>query len=400
MAAHTGLNSVEDGLVFYYDMDNAKKSFKGKPTTNLVTEPTVAFSNWSGLTGSTVAYLNKEGRQGVRLQTLTSGGVQWYNTGGQQEILPNTQYTVSATIKYSGAIPHPNLFYIRQYTSAGSQTSERGQYTSSLQVPLGGGWYRAYRTFTSDSSATRMLVQGYQYAGGIIIDIEDVQLEQGSFATPFVEGTRPSANSLLDLTGNYDITPQNLTYNSDGSFEFDGVDDFITVSDFSYPNDWNDPFSLEAWIYIPTGADWHNQDNGTTSNSGTVIVGRGSYAGSHGLARVDTRQFRFIIRTNDGLYSRTFTNASYDTWYHLVGTYNGTTSSLYVNGILHQAGVVSGKSGVPDGGTWRIGGNLAFGGNNGRYGEGKIPEAKIYNKPLTAAEVKQNFEASRNKYGV
>jgi hypothetical protein len=83
----------------------------------------------------------------------------------------------------------------------------------------------------------------------------------------------------------------------------------------------------------------------------------------------------------------------------LTGTYNGLINSLYVNGSLVSSVDVV-KSGIPDSGSWQIGGGVAFGGNTGKYGKGEIPVAKIYNRALSAAEVQQNFNALRGRYGI
>ena len=72
---------------------------------------------------------------------------------------------------------------------------------------------------------------------------------------------------------------------------------------------------------------------------------------------------------------------------------------MYVNGKLEASDTVN-VSGVPDSGIVKVGGNHAFGGNNGGYAEGKTPIARMYNKALTASEVKQNFNATRSIYGV
>lgn len=184
---------------------------------------------------------------------------------------------------------------------------------------------------------------------------------------------------------------------NNGSIVFDGINDRVNIANFNYPASWNDAFSIETAIYIPVGSDWHNTTIG--SNSGTAIIGRGSYAGSHGLLRADTQLFRFWTRTDSGSYASTFSGAAYDTWYVLIGTYDGTTNSLYINGNLVESTAVV-KSGIPDSSAWAIGGSIAFGGNNGSYGAGNIPFVKIYNRALTASEVAQNFEACRGRFGI
>jgi hypothetical protein len=128
MATSYSPKIITDGLVFMYDTDDGK-SFKGEPTVNLVGAMTKNFSSWSGLTGSTEYYTTSTGGQGVKLITTSSGGVQWYSFSTIYNIQASTQYTISATVKYTGATPHPNLLYVRQYDGNG-QTSESGKFTT------------------------------------------------------------------------------------------------------------------------------------------------------------------------------------------------------------------------------------------------------------------------------
>lgn len=234
-----------------------------------------------------------------------------------------------------------------------------------------------------------------------------VYLAGGQFET----GTRPSRfhpdgrtnfydqirdwknNSSISSTGTITFDVENNT------FEFDGVDDYLTVTDKSYPASWSDPYSIEAWVRIPSGADWHDQAT-FGSNSGTCIIGRGAYQGSHGLARRDTNILEHIVRTDSGLYRALLSGASTDTWYHLIGTWDGVSANrLYVNGSLQATTTVT-VTGTPDQGSWRIGGNMAFGGNNGGYGEGDIAQARVYNRRLLAGEVQRHYNATKGAFGL
>ena len=51
MSSHHNPRIVTDGLVFAYDMNNAVKSWKGKPTENLVPDPLFTQQNWSTWSG-------------------------------------------------------------------------------------------------------------------------------------------------------------------------------------------------------------------------------------------------------------------------------------------------------------------------------------------------------------
>ena len=231
-------------------------------------------------------------------------------------------------------------------------------------------------------------------------DISEIMFYQGTGTSQYVSSnaTRSNTQALLDLTKNNTITATSLTYNNDGTFSFNGTNNYATISNTNYPANWTDSFSLEVWMKVPTGATWHDQ---TTfgANSGTPIIGRGSYVGSHGLGRNGTDTVFFMVRTDSGLYFANSSGTARDIWYHFIGVYDTNTVKLYRNGVLIATTAVT-QTGTPGTGSWAAGGNMAFGGNNGGYGAGTYPIIKIYNTALSAGEVYQNFNALRGRYGL
>ena len=391
MSAYSGPEFNESGLVYYHDMNN-RKSYAGAPTTNHVPNADT-MPGWSTYGGTPVAFQTEFGTTGYRLTNAPS-----WNGIYRTVTLPSTgTYTFSTWIRYLGGSPNNNggTVYISGW--GGGDTS------TAVNKSIIGQWQRVTRTLTVTTTSMTFYIISFGGTNDGNSDrssweITMPQVEAGSVATTFVNGTRSSTQVLRDLVGNRTITPSSLTYNSNNTFEFDGIDDRLLV-DTASPTTWNDSFSIETLINIPTGADWHDTVGG--SNSGTAIVARGSYSGSHGLLRSDSQQFRFWTRTDAGSYSSTFTGAQYDTWYHLVGVYNGTlaTNTLYVNGQSAGTSAVT-KSGVPGSGSWQIGGGVAFGGTSGRYGKGNIPVVKIYNRAVPAAEIYSNYTAVRLRYGI
>ena len=89
--------------------------------------------------------------------------------------------------------------------------------------------------------------------------------------------------------------------------------------------------------------------------------------------------------------SSPYTNNS---WTNAVGVYNGTNLIVYQNGILSNSAAYSGS----------IGTNLVAvrvgAANDGLYCGGNISNVQIYNRALSAAEVQQNFNALRGRYGI
>lgn len=85
-----------------------------------------------------------------------------------------------------------------------------------------------------------------------------------------------------------------------------------------------------------------------------------------------------------------------ETWYNYVGTYDGTTIKLYVNGQLYAQ---TSYTGTPQsGGTVRIGRRWDSAATSSNYIDGLIPIARVYNRALSATEVLQNYNAIKNRY--
>lgn len=82
--------------------------------------------------------------------------------------------------------------------------------------------------------------------------------------------------------------------------------------------------------------------------------------------------------------------------YHVAVTYNGTEVILYVNGVEQGRTSVSGTIGVPTSSTVMVLGAQPSGSNAvGEYFDGKIYNAAVYNKALTAEQVKKNADAGK-----
>jgi len=106
------------------------------------------------------------------------------------------------------------------------------------------------------------------------------------------------------------------------------------------------------------------------------------------------------------VYNQGFTTAKSSwnntTWYNIVMTYNGAAGIVtYVNGTA--GGTKAGAKQNPGGaGTFLSMGRPANDYLNGalNYFNGYIGAWKIYNRDLTSAEVTQNFNALRGRYGI
>ncbi|MHC1566180.1 MAG: LamG domain-containing protein, partial [Candidatus Syntropharchaeia archaeon] len=89
-------------------------------------------------------------------------------------------------------------------------------------------------------------------------------------------------------------------------------------------------------------------------------------------------------------YSNPLTEAG--KWIHIVGTYNGSTFKIYVNGILEDTNSYST--------TFSNVGPLNIGRGDDGYFNGTTGEVRIYNRALSAGEISSRFESTRSIYGV
>lgn len=208
-------------------------------------------------------------------------------------------------------------------------------------------------------------------------------------------GTGTTWSNLISSNFNASLT-NSPTYSSNGYFTFDGINQGASITNTNYPAAWTDPFSIEVWFRVPTSATWSNGFIGT-------IVIRGSFAGTQGFGRstIDNRITSYI-RGDDAAQIATAiaSGLSRDTWHNGVINWDGSTTSIFVNGVLIQTSSTTTQTGVPESGNWLIATASAFGGNTGNFFTGDISVVKIYNIALNSAQVLTNYEAFRRRYNI
>jgi len=151
----------------------------------------------------------------------------------------------------------------------------------------------------------------------------------------------------------------------------------------------------EVWVYLSTTADqvFIGSQYGTSSNNSFALWVSGG-------------TFYFGVNTGGTFYNTSSSSASAGTWYHLVHTYNGTTQYLYINGVLATTynSAASGNVTYDTSNTLlAIGADFnGTGYNTGPtlFVNGKMPIVKIYNIALSAAQVLQNYNATKGRFGL
>ena len=199
--------------------------------------------------------------------------------------------------------------------------------------------------------------------------------------------TSTTANTWTDLsTGGANATLFNSPIFSANTFDFDGSTQYASVTGTALNFELG---SIECWCKPDT----------PLSNANEQIFSRlNTTSGTFNLLKRNTNFFRILMRLPDTTqYSTDSDNVATTDWTHLVGTYDGSTLRLYVNGI-EQSSPTS-VSGVLDtGGTleYNIGRNTTA----AAYFNGKVQLGRLYNRALSAAEILQNYNAQKSRFGL
>jgi hypothetical protein len=180
-----------------------------------------------------------------------------------------------------------------------------------------------------------------------------------------------------------------------GSIVFDGANDYISVNNPQTLNPGTGSFSLEVWCKTNQNATF----NGLIEARGDNLRGF--------LFIVDyalPRQITLFMNPNDQAsqktYSATVTPVVTGSWQQVAVTLNRATNSItfYYNGIQAGSTVPLLFTGSVDPGSsyrYLVGGDLG-----GAEMNGNISISRQYNRTLSAAEITQNFNALRGRFGI
>lgn len=197
-----------------------------------------------------------------------------------------------------------------------------------------------------------------------------------------------SGTAWTDLSGNgNDGTLLNgTTYsnNNGGVFTFDGVNDYINGV-HNTQLDITGDITIECWFNVTnTRSDWVRVFGKGDSTNRTVGLWY-NYSTSLFLYQ------RWGSTNMAALYN---SEVSLDTWYHMAGTSSGNSHILYLNSIpvaTSSLGTTFFSSTDP----YKVGyGNISS------YHIGEVSNCRIYDRPLSEAEIQQNFNALRGRYGI
>lgn len=200
----------------------------------------------------------------------------------------------------------------------------------------------------------------------------------------------------LSKTGNTGILVNGSVFSSGGFIEFNGTSQYIEINDVSFVDD------------VCTHSLWFNSASFETASFGISLLRLTpelTSAATLGVTNHGNPIYKCGL-TGPG-YEASMSNAIFvDTWYNLVVIRNGLDLTFYLNGNNEM----SRRNGVEPSPTTTMepgaGSSTVLSvcqndsGNSRGYFAGKLASVLLYDRALTADEIKQNFECTRSRFGV
>tara|TARA_X000000368_G_scaffold410713_1_gene394589 strand:+ start:223 stop:930 length:708 start_codon:yes stop_codon:yes gene_type:complete len=199
-----------------------------------------------------------------------------------------------------------------------------------------------------------------------------------------------------DLSGNgNNVTLSGTGFSSDngGCITFDGSNDYGYISSLDLPSR---PFTLSVWIRHETSLGiWQSYMGQNTSDSGDngLMYFQKRSASSPGHA------FKISVRPNNSdtqIEVNSTVTATLNVWYNLCAVISSSDIKLYVNGelesTLSNSNILATRSGN------FIIGAAYYDDSLTDWFNGKMSTAMVHSNTLTAAEVRQNYDALKMRY--
>jgi hypothetical protein len=190
------------------------------------------------------------------------------------------------------------------------------------------------------------------------------------------------------------FTGTTITYTgaTGGAMFFDGSNDYVPISGTFMNTSFN--YSVSVWFKKNTTA---NQKFLIGKDSSGSFIQYGIYW------NVTDNIFKFRHATTvstvvETTYTSWNANVIGTDWHNVVGLWDGSNIRLYGDGVAVGTPTAAATGyAFTDASRHSVG---RYGGFNGWYFDGNIAIVMIHGRALTAAEVLQNFNADRSRFGI
>ena len=246
-----------------------------------------------------------------------------------------------------------------------------------------------------------MIISGAKLVNtGYVVDVQPI------IATNLVANYDPatgiSGSTFTDSSGNgYNATlynsPTTTTINGYNVLQLNGTNQYYYYTSGYSSALLGGSATMDIWF----NTSQNSGQQGLISEYGQAGLTGGWQDAILGLSA--TKMAGGFYNGSTGGFIQSTANYSINTWYNLVVACNASTYYLYVNGVLQNT-LSTTRQGTPSPLYYAIGYPDGFGGYLGGAGNGYfagyIGPVKLYSTALTQAQVTQNFNALRGRYGV
>ena len=175
-------------------------------------------------------------------------------------------------------------------------------------------------------------------------------------------------NFTITKAGDVSVSPNipfasNSSYSTYGSTYFDGTGDVLTLASGQFPVLGTNNFTMEAWVYTTSVA---------AGTGGIFDMWNGGTSAF--LLRRSSTSLQIYVQGSQTIDSGAILNVN--TWFHVAVVRNGTTITLYVNGLSVGTPITSYSTSITGNVALGIGGTATTG-NEGWIGY--ITDARIVN---------------------
>jgi hypothetical protein len=392
---------ITDGLVLAFDAANSKSydNYENllRQSQALATSPWSIFSGIvGGFTVSNNVTTSPDGTSNasqINSTTLTSGDSVYQDVS----VSGSGTYTLSIFVKGGAS---SSITFAAFFTGNSTQGFSfvfnplTGQVTSGSGIVISypNGWYRIYFTVTGTNGSNNTLrFQIYSNTTGITY-LWGAQLERGGIASPYFATTTTSKSrgvTWIDLSGNTRnatlVSFPNYSTDGLGSILFNSTSSYVTLTTNSYGI--TDAYTVSFWVKRIGG-------------TGVFLyIGQTGSAGMYFESYANTDLFTWFFGPSSPQNSESWGSNPLSTtsWTHVGMTMvtSTKTQTKYINGAVSGSPFVftNAVTAPSSSGTWQIK-------NNSQNWTGYISNLQIYNRALTAAEIQQNFNAHRGRFGI
>jgi hypothetical protein len=395
---NNGPQIVRSGLVLNLDAGNNKSYSTNRFQSygsGLVTENVTFTYQGTGTfqrvaTGTVIGGYTVRPNDVVYSYVLGVNGCHYH--GGPAPVVAGSYATFSFDYLVTGATNYPSTDYLANFEGVAgasigiANTLQNVWQRRSFTVgPISTSGNLNMYLYPGACGATRLADSGTIYYRNPKVEITNVDTGNSTFSATSNIGL------WYDLSGNgYNGTLTNgptSNVSNKGNILFDGSDDNIQLGNAStfLPTS---GITINSWAKTNVTGVYKKLFVTVTSGLSTIT---GIY---FSLGPSPDNIYLGVITNNGNQYATSTTNPSTSLFSNFCGTYDGANIKLYLNGALIATKAQTGT--IVNTGIGRISGYDS----NTEVWNGNIATFSIYNRALSAAEISQNYQAAKTKFGL